>query len=40
LEQSAYLPGSDIHPVQQHHGTLFVDNDVRMRLKLELTRAF
>jgi pSer/pThr/pTyr-binding forkhead associated (FHA) protein len=40
LEQSAYLPGSDIHPVQQHHGTLFVDNDVRMRLKLELTRTF
>jgi len=40
LEQSAFLPGSDIHPVHQHHGALFVDNDVRMRLKLELTRSF
>lgn len=35
-QQSAFLPGSDIHPVQQHHGALFVDNDVKMRLKLEL----
>jgi len=40
LEQSAFLPGSDIHPVHQHHGALFVDNDVKMRLKLELTRPF
>jgi pSer/pThr/pTyr-binding forkhead associated (FHA) protein len=40
LEQSAYLPGSEIHPVQQNHGSLFVDNDVKMRLKLELTRPF
>jgi len=40
LEQSAYLPDSDIHPVQQHHGSLFVDNDVKMRLKLELTRPY
>jgi pSer/pThr/pTyr-binding forkhead associated (FHA) protein len=40
LEQSAFLPGSDIHPVHQHHGSLFVDNDVKMRLKLELTRPF
>ena len=40
LEHSGFLPGSDIHPVHQHHGALFVDNDVRMRLKLELTRAF
>lgn len=40
LEQSAVLPGSDIHPVHQHHGALFVDNDVKMRLKLELTRPF
>ncbi len=37
-EQSAVLEGSDIHPVQQHHGALYVDNDVKMRLKLELTR--
>jgi hypothetical protein len=37
-EQSAVLPGSEIHPVRQYHGSLFVDNDVKMRLKLELTR--
>lgn len=35
-EHSAILPGSEIHPVQQHHGALYVDNDVKMRLKLEL----
>lgn len=35
---SAVLDGSEIHPVQQHHGSLYVDNDVKMRLKLELTR--
>jgi pSer/pThr/pTyr-binding forkhead associated (FHA) protein len=33
---SAVLLGTEIHPVQQHHGKLFADNDVRMRLKLEL----
>ena len=38
LEQSAFLQGSEIHPVRQHHGALFVDNDVKMRLKLELSR--
>jgi pSer/pThr/pTyr-binding forkhead associated (FHA) protein len=38
LETSAVLPGSEIHPVRQYHGALFVDNDVRMRLKLELAR--
>ena len=38
LVTSAILPGSDIHPVQQYHGALFADNDVRMRLKLELAR--
>jgi hypothetical protein len=37
-ETSAALPGTEIHPVQQYHGALFVDNDVRMRLKLELAR--
>lgn len=37
-ETSAVLPGSEIHPVQQYHGSLFVDNDVKMRLKLELLR--
>jgi pSer/pThr/pTyr-binding forkhead associated (FHA) protein len=38
LEESAFLPGSEIHPVHQHHGALFVDNDVKMRLKMELTQ--
>jgi hypothetical protein len=37
-ERSAVLPGAEIHPVRQHHGSLYVDSDVRMRLKLELTR--
>jgi pSer/pThr/pTyr-binding forkhead associated (FHA) protein len=38
LEHSAFLEGSEIHPVQQYHGSLFVDNDVKMRLKLELAK--
>ena len=37
-ESSGFIPGSEIHPVQQHHGSLFTDNDVKMRLRLELTR--
>jgi hypothetical protein len=37
LESSAVLGDTEIHPVQQYHGSLFVDNDVKMRLKLELT---
>jgi pSer/pThr/pTyr-binding forkhead associated (FHA) protein/pimeloyl-ACP methyl ester carboxylesterase len=37
-ESSAVLKGGDIHPVEQHHGSLYTDNDVRMRLKIELTR--
>lgn len=40
LEYSTVLEGSEIHPVQQYHGSLFVDNDVKMRLKLELTRPY
>lgn len=28
----------EIHPVKQHHGMLYTDNDVKMRLKLELTK--
>ena len=40
LEFSTVLEGSEIHPVQQYHGSLFVDNDVKMRLKVELTRPF
>ncbi len=35
-QNSAILEGADIHPVQQHHGALFTDNDVKMRLRLEL----
>jgi pSer/pThr/pTyr-binding forkhead associated (FHA) protein len=38
LESSAALDNTEIHPVQQYHGSLFVDNDVKMRLKLELSR--
>jgi pSer/pThr/pTyr-binding forkhead associated (FHA) protein len=37
-EGSAVMQDTEIHPVQQHHGKLFVDNDVKMRLKMELTR--
>jgi hypothetical protein len=40
LEQSSFLEGSEIHPVHQNHGSLFVDNDVKMRMKLELTRPY
>lgn len=35
-ETSSVLPKTEIHPVQQYHGTLFNDKDVKMRLKLEL----
>ena len=38
-QHSAILPGAEIHPVRQQHGSLYVDDDVRMRLQLELTRA-
>lgn len=37
-EPSAVIKGADIHPVRQNHGSLYTDNDVKMRLKLELTR--
>jgi hypothetical protein len=37
-QQSAMLCGAEIHPVRQHHGSLYVDDDVQRRLKLELTR--
>ena len=36
---SAVLKGSEMHPVSQDHGALFTDDDVRMRLKVELTRS-
>jgi pSer/pThr/pTyr-binding forkhead associated (FHA) protein len=37
-ESSATLESTEIHPIRQYHGTLHVDNDVRKRLKIELTR--
>lgn len=37
-DTSTVMENSEIHPVQQHHGSLYVDNDVKIRLKLELTR--
>lgn len=37
-EHSAILDGSDVHPVKQGHGSLYVDNDVKARLKVELLR--
>lgn len=37
-EPSAMLKGSEIHPVRQYHGSLYTDNDVKMRLRLELTQ--
>jgi pimeloyl-ACP methyl ester carboxylesterase len=36
---SAVLKKSEIHPVLQEHGSLYVDDDVKMRLKVELTRS-
>jgi pSer/pThr/pTyr-binding forkhead associated (FHA) protein len=37
-EFSSVIAGAEIHPVHQHHGSLYGDSDVKMRLKLELTR--
>ena len=37
LEESAVLPGVDVHPVRQRHGALFADKDVQRRLRFELT---
>ncbi len=36
---SAVLKDSEIHPVMQEHGYLFVDDGVKMRLKVELTQS-
>jgi len=30
------LEGAEIHPVHQNHGALYVDEDVRVRLRYEL----
>ena len=35
-EKWAFLKGADLHPVKQYHGALWTDDDVRLRLKLEL----
>ncbi len=35
-EESGHIPYTEIHPIFQHHGVLYADNDVKMRLKLEL----
>jgi pSer/pThr/pTyr-binding forkhead associated (FHA) protein len=37
-QSSAVLEETEIHPVRQYHGSFFVDQDVKMRLKLELSR--
>jgi pSer/pThr/pTyr-binding forkhead associated (FHA) protein len=37
-QSSAVLEDTEIYPVQQYHSSLFVDQDVKMRLKLEITR--
>ena len=36
VEKYAFLEGADLHPVQQYHGALWTDDDVKLRLKLEL----
>ncbi|MGI9658934.1 MAG: FHA domain-containing protein [Gaiellaceae bacterium] len=36
--ESAVLEGADIHPVHQHHGSLYTDNDVKLRLTMELAQ--
>ncbi|MEQ9450089.1 MAG: FHA domain-containing protein [Pseudomonadales bacterium] len=36
VDRYGYLEGADIHPVKQHHGSLWNDNDVKMRIRLEL----
>ena len=36
--RSAVLRGAEIHPVRQHHGSLYIDQDVRARLTRELFR--
>jgi len=39
VDKFGYLEGADIHPVRQHHGSLWNDNDVKMRIRLELLNA-
>jgi pSer/pThr/pTyr-binding forkhead associated (FHA) protein len=38
-ERYSYLDGADIHPVKQYHGCLWNDNDVKMRIRLELLKS-
>jgi pSer/pThr/pTyr-binding forkhead associated (FHA) protein len=37
-ERSSVLDDAEIHPVEQYHGSLHADNDVKKRLKVELMR--
>jgi hypothetical protein len=37
-EQGAIVEGTEIHPVQQAHGTLYVERVVKKQLNVELTR--
>lgn len=37
-EYSAVLDPAHIHPIRQYHGSLYVDQDVQKRLKIELMR--
>ena len=39
LTDPPYGIGIAANPVRQKHGSLYADDDVRMRLKLELTRS-
>ncbi|MEM7278855.1 MAG: FHA domain-containing protein [Pseudomonadota bacterium] len=38
VDQYGFLQGADIHPVKQVHGALWTDNDVKMRLRIELLK--
>lgn len=38
VDQYGFLQGADIHPVKQQHGSLWTDNDVKMRLRIELLK--
>ncbi len=38
VDQYSFLKGADIHPVKQQHGSLWTDNDVKMRLRIELLK--
>ena len=35
-QRNAVVGGAEVHPVEQHHGSLYADNDVKLRLRREL----